>query len=101
MNSPPRHFRRVASRPSTPMAESMVAVFIDDERVLVPAFTTVAAALAAQGKLASRRSVSGERRNVLCGMGVCQECRVTVDGRAHTLGCQTLCRDGVRIETAS
>jgi predicted molibdopterin-dependent oxidoreductase YjgC len=83
------------------MAESMVAVFIDDERVLVPAFTTVAAALAAQGKLASRRSVSGERRNVLCGMGVCQECRVTVDGRAHTLGCQTLCRDGVRIETAS
>jgi D-hydroxyproline dehydrogenase subunit gamma len=83
------------------MADSMVAVFIDDERVLVPAFTTVAAALAARGLRASRRSVSGEARSVFCGMGVCQECRVTVDGRAHTLGCQTLCRDGARIETAS
>jgi hypothetical protein len=83
------------------MDDPMVAVFIDDERVVVPAFTTLAAAIAARGKLASQRSVSGEARNVLCGMGVCQECRVTVDGRAHTLACQTLCRDGARIETAS
>jgi D-hydroxyproline dehydrogenase subunit gamma len=82
------------------MDDPLVAVFIDGERVMVPAFTTVAAALAARGELVSRRSVTGESRNVLCGMGVCQECRVTVDGRAHTLGCQTLCRDGVRIETA-
>jgi aerobic-type carbon monoxide dehydrogenase small subunit (CoxS/CutS family) len=33
-------------------------------------------------------------------MGVCQECRVTVDGRAHVLSCQTLCRDGMQVVTA-
>ncbi|TCK38016.1 2Fe-2S iron-sulfur cluster protein [Paraburkholderia sp. BL8N3] len=81
------------------MAE-MVCVTIDGEPVSVPAFTTVTAALAMQARTATRRSVSGEARNALCGMGVCYECRVSVDGRAHTLGCQTLCREGLVIETA-
>jgi succinate dehydrogenase/fumarate reductase-like Fe-S protein len=35
----------------------------------------------------------------LCGMGICQECRVTIDGRAHALACQTACRDGQIIQT--
>lgn len=48
----------------------------------------------------TRRSVGGALRAPLCGMGVCQECRVTVNGRAHVLACQTLCRDGMQIETA-
>jgi D-hydroxyproline dehydrogenase subunit gamma len=38
-------------------------------------------------------------RAPFCGMGVCQECRVTVDGRAYVLACQTVCRDGMRVET--
>jgi D-hydroxyproline dehydrogenase subunit gamma len=74
----------------------MPDVFIDGERVSVPEFTTIAAALALKP---ARRSVSGEPRTAFCGMGVCHECRVTVDGRAHVLGCQTLCRDGAIIET--
>ncbi|SAL22411.1 NAD-dependent formate dehydrogenase subunit alpha [Caballeronia peredens] len=77
-----------------------VSVTIDGERLTVPAFTTVAAALAMSGVRATRRSVTGAPRAALCGMGVCHECRVTVDGRAHVLGCQTLCRDGLAIETA-
>jgi succinate dehydrogenase/fumarate reductase-like Fe-S protein len=32
-------------------------------------------------------------------MGVCGECRVSVDGRAHRPGCQTLCAAGVEILT--
>ena len=80
------------------MAER-VSVTIDGEPLSVPAFTTIAAALAMSGVRATRRSVTGEPRAALCGMGVCQECRVTVDGRAHVLGCQTLCRDGLSIET--
>jgi succinate dehydrogenase/fumarate reductase-like Fe-S protein len=32
-------------------------------------------------------------------MGVCGECRVTVDGRAHRLGCQTLCAPDMEIRT--
>lgn len=67
---------------------------IDGRRVAVEAGTTVAAALVIAGASGTRRSVSGQTRAALCGMGVCQECRVTIDGRAHALACQTLCRDG-------
>jgi succinate dehydrogenase/fumarate reductase-like Fe-S protein len=31
-------------------------------------------------------------------MGVCHECRVMIDGQ-RVLACQTLCRDGMRIDT--
>ena len=79
----------------------LVNVTIDGEALAVPAFTTVAAAIAIamRGVGGTRRSVTGEPRAALCGMGVCHECRVSVDGRAHVLGCQTLCRDGLSIET--
>ncbi|MNP30644.1 Hydrogen cyanide synthase subunit HcnA [compost metagenome] len=60
--------------------------------------TSVAAALALAGDGSSRTSVSGQRRAPLCGMGICQECRVTIDGRRR-LACQTLCRDGMQVET--
>jgi aerobic-type carbon monoxide dehydrogenase small subunit (CoxS/CutS family) len=60
--------------------------------------TTVAAALALGGDGSARTSVSGQRRAPLCGMGICQECRVTVDG-LRRLACQTLCRDGMQVET--
>jgi D-hydroxyproline dehydrogenase subunit gamma len=44
-----------------------------------------------------RRSVSGSLRGPLCGMGVCFECRVTVDGVNHVKACQCACRDGMCI----
>jgi D-hydroxyproline dehydrogenase subunit gamma len=79
-----------------------VAVTVDGQALDVPAYTTVAAALArAAGIRGSRVSVTGEPRAMLCGMGVCQECRVTVDGCAHVLACQTVCRDGMTIETGA
>ncbi|CAE6810798.1 (2Fe-2S)-binding protein [Paraburkholderia haematera] len=74
---------------------------IDGRSVTVEAGTTVAAALVMAGAGGTRRSVSGEARAVLCGMGVCQECRVTIDGRAHVLACQTLCREGQVVCTAA
>jgi predicted molibdopterin-dependent oxidoreductase YjgC len=76
-----------------------VRITIDGETTEMAAGTTVAAALAIAGVPATRTSVSGQPRAPLCGMGVCQECRVTIDGRAHALACQTLCRDGQIIQT--
>jgi sarcosine oxidase subunit alpha len=46
-----------------------------------------------------RRSVTGEARGPLCGMGICFECRVTVDGRAHVRSCQVPCRPGMEVRT--
>jgi len=49
----------------------------------------------------TRRSVGGKLRAPLCGMGVCQECRVTINGRAHVLSCQTLCLPGMDVQTGA
>ncbi|PWB30998.1 (2Fe-2S)-binding protein [Pseudomonas sp. SDI] len=71
---------------------------LDGRPLRVVAGTSVAAALALGGDGCSRTAVGGQRRAPLCGMGICQECRVTIDGRRR-LACQTLCRDGMQVET--
>jgi sarcosine oxidase subunit alpha len=38
-------------------------------------------------------------RGGFCGMGVCQECRVTVDGLPDQRACMLLVRDGMEIAT--
>ena len=77
-----------------------ISVTIDGRALEVRAGTLVAAAieLAAPGR-GARVSPSGARRQPLCGMGVCGECRVTIAGVAHRLGCQTLCAPGMEIRT--
>ncbi len=76
----------------------MPELTLDGRPLQVAAGTTVAAALALGGDGTTRTSVSGQRRAPLCGMGVCQECRVSIDGQRR-LACQTLCRDGMQVET--
>lgn len=78
----------------------MPDLYLDGRPLSVAPGTTVAAALALGGDGSARTSVSGQRRAPLCGMGICQECRVTVDG-LRRLACQTLCRDGMQVETRS
>jgi len=77
-----------------------ITIVVDGRTLQVRAGTMVAAAveLAAPGR-GARVSPGGSRRQPLCGMGVCGECRVTVDGRAHRLGCQTACAPGMEILT--
>jgi predicted molibdopterin-dependent oxidoreductase YjgC len=88
------------------MAER-IELLIDGRAVGVAAGTSVAAAIAiaaaghGDGMGVTRRSVGGMLRAPLCGMGVCQECRVTIDGRAHRLACQTPCAPGMRVQTAA
>ena len=77
-----------------------IALTVDGHALEVRAGTLVAAAveLALPGR-GARVAPGGARRQPLCGMGVCGECRVTVDGQAHRLGCQILCADGMEIRT--
>ena len=76
----------------------MPELILDGHPVQVAPGTTVAAALMLGGDGTSRTSVSGQRRAPVCGMGICQECRVTIDGQRR-LACQTLCRDGMQVES--
>ena len=75
-----------------------VAVRINGATLQVESGTTLAAVLLNAG-IACRRSVTGEPRTALCGMGICFECRATVDGRQHRRTCQVICRDGMVVET--
>jgi len=61
--------------------------------------TTVAAALLNAGVTAFRTSVDEEPRAALCGMGICFECRVRIDGVENVRSCFELVRDGMEVET--
>jgi predicted molibdopterin-dependent oxidoreductase YjgC len=76
-----------------------VRLSVDGRVVTVPAGTSVAAAIALAGGTALRRSVTGQARGALCGMGICFECRVTIDGAANRRSCQIACRPGMSVVT--
>ena len=72
---------------------------VNGQTVSVAAGTVVAAAVVLTGQNRFRRSVRGEARGPLCGMGICMECRVTINGLAHARSCQTLCEPGMEVRT--
>ena len=61
--------------------------------------TTVASAILCSGISGFRRSVGGELRGPLCGMGICFDCRVNIDGNPDEKSCQITVAEGMRIET--
>lgn len=80
------------------MADRMTLT-INGRPIDVPSGTLVSAAIALAGITHLRRSVTGEPRGPLCGMGICFECRVTINGRAHVRSCQTLCQPDMEVFT--
>ena len=76
-----------------------VTISVNGRPVKVLPGTILAAALAGAGFQRFRRSVHGESRAPLCGMGVCFECRVTVNGQPHSRSCLTLCDEGMEVCT--
>ena len=76
-----------------------VTLTVDGVSVTMPTGSMVAAAILKSGKHGFRRSVTGETRGPLCGMGICFECRVTIDSQAHCRSCQTICENGMDVRT--
>ena len=76
----------------------MVCVYVDGQPVNLPADANVAAAVA---RVTARFRLSPQRqpRGPLCGMGVCFECRVTIDGVANVPACITPVREGMQVAT--
>ncbi len=75
-----------------------VTVTVNGLALTVPPGTTVAVAIAIAGQ-ACRTSVNGEPRGPLCGMGICFECRVAINGLPHRRSCQILCEQGMDMRT--
>jgi D-hydroxyproline dehydrogenase subunit gamma len=75
-----------------------VTIRVNGRPVTQPLGTTVAAALL-NAAVPCRVSQSGEPRAPLCGMGICFECRASIDGVPHQRTCQIVCREGMIVET--
>jgi len=78
---------------------NQVHLRVNGQTVSVAPGTVVAAAIARAGVSRFRRSPLGRSCGPLCGMGVCMECRVTINGRAHSRSCITLCTEGMEVRT--
>jgi thioredoxin reductase len=58
---------------------------------------SLAAALTEAGHRALRETVGQARRGIFCGMGVCQDCLVTVDGVPNRRACMTKAAAGLEV----
>lgn len=85
---------------AAPAVPSVLRLSIDGQMVGVLPGSSVASAIAvAVAGGVSRISRSGQPRAPLCGMGVCFECRATVDGRAQQRTCLLPAADGMEVLT--
>ncbi|BFP51600.1 (2Fe-2S)-binding protein [Streptomyces sp. CMC78] len=83
------------------MAETAETAFtVDGEPLAFVPGQTLAAALVASGRVAWRTTRGGQRpRGIFCGIGVCFDCLVTVDGRGGQRACLVLARPGMAVTT--
>jgi thioredoxin reductase/bacterioferritin-associated ferredoxin len=74
-----------------PSAPAVPEILLDFEGRSVPARIgeSVAAALTSDGIRCLRITGSGDMRGVFCGMGVCHDCLVEIDGQANIRACMT------------
>ncbi|MCP4328680.1 MAG: FAD-dependent oxidoreductase [Alphaproteobacteria bacterium] len=70
-------------------AERPVPVAFDGRALAARRGETIAAALAANGIAAFRATASGAPRGLFCGMGVCRDCVVEIDGHTVRRACMT------------
>ena len=75
-----------------------IAISVDGRPVTCRAGVTIAAALIGAGEIAWRSTRrTGARRGLFCGIGVCFDCLVMVDGVPNTRACMTWVREGMQI----
>jgi D-hydroxyproline dehydrogenase subunit gamma len=80
------------------VSDQRVSITVNGKPVRVAEETSVAAALMLAGE-SCRLSLNGEPRGPFCGMGICMECRVTVNGVPHQRSCQLICAPGMEVVT--
>ena len=74
-----------------------LAFSFEGRRIAAVPGQSLAAALAAAGELTLGTGKDGSPRGAFCGMGVCHDCLVVVDGRAGRRACMTKVRDGLAV----
>jgi len=76
-----------------------VQILVGGEAVEAHEGESLAAALLASGRSATRWTArTGEPRGYFCGMGICHDCLVRVEGLGTVRACMTAVIDGLRVE---
>ncbi len=80
--------------------DHLITIYIDGHAVQACAGESIAAALLAAGRRVFRHtSKTDAPRGLFCGIGVCHDCLVTVNGRAHVRACVTPVAENMRVVT--
>ncbi|QQB15423.1 2Fe-2S iron-sulfur cluster-binding protein [Brevibacterium casei] len=80
------------------MSETVTARF-DDAPLTAPAGASVAAALLASGRTSWRTTRTGRQRGLFCGIGVCFDCLVEIDGQTGQRACLVTLADGMDVRS--
>jgi len=86
--------------PIRPEVPTPLAITVDGERLEGVAGQSIAGVILASGRLGFRRtSATGRPRGIFCGVGVCFDCLVEVDGARDVRACQRRAVDGAIVVT--
>jgi hypothetical protein len=89
-----------AMNQSDPVVSGLLHFTFDGQELTAQEGQTIAAALLAAGRRAFRQtSRRGEPRGLFCGMGVCFDCLVCINGRPNLRACQAPVIEGMRVES--
>ncbi|WP_067471819.1 (2Fe-2S)-binding protein [Actinomadura hibisca] len=81
--------------------DTPLTVTVNGEPLAGVAGQTVAGVLLASGRRSWRAGPSGAPRGVFCGIGVCFDCLVTVNGERDVRACRRRAADGDVVTTQS
>ncbi len=75
-------------------------ILVDGKPVIVYEGETIAGALIASGIRTFRHTMkNGAPRGIFCGMGICFDCAMTVNGIPNIRSCITQVEPGMKVET--
>src|SRR5690554_1295119 len=89
-----RDIPAIGTGSNTSSSSSIHATF-DGEPIEADPGTSVAAALMASGQIAWRPTRSGQPRGLFCGIGICFDCLVEIDGESGQRACMIPLVDGM------
>ncbi len=85
---------------ATNLSEHQITVIVDGQPLTAARGQTVAAMLMTHNRRIFRRTAKENKpRGLFCGMGICFDCLLTVNGIPNVRACVTPVTEGMTIET--
>jgi predicted molibdopterin-dependent oxidoreductase YjgC len=76
-----------------------IEISINGEKIKAHEGESVAAVMMVEGYGAMRTTLVGDKRGIFCGMGVCFDCLVVIDGAPNQRACITEAKANMAVKT--